>query len=248
MKITIVGAGNMGTGYGALWAAAGHEITYTYASTVQRLRDAVAATDDGNGRIGYDIDPASAAAGADLVVLTIPWGRLDDVTARLGPLDGMLVVDAFTPLAEHMSGLEIGHTTSGAERLAQRIPSARIVCALQNTFADIVHAPDRTVGGQTPTMFFCGDDDEGKQQVAELIRQAGFDPVDAGPLTVARYLEPFCFFAVHLAYRQGYGSSLAMKLLRPAGQFVTPRGMRSDGSDSKAAALPSDRARRPASG
>ena len=44
MKITIVGAGNMGAGYGSLWAAAGHTVTYTYALSEDELRAAAEAT------------------------------------------------------------------------------------------------------------------------------------------------------------------------------------------------------------
>lgn len=210
MRITIVGAGNMGAGYGALWAATGHAVTYTYARSEDKLRAAAEATGHG---AGYAVDPAAAAADADVVVLAVGWAQLDDVLGRLGPQPGRLVVDAFTPLNADMSGLAVGHTTSGAETLAARLPDARVVMALQNTFADVVRAPRRTLAGQTPTMFFCGDDPEAKRTVAGLITDAGYEPVDAGPLAVARYLEPVCFFTVALAYQQGLGPHIGLKLL-----------------------------------
>ena len=207
MKITIVGAGNMGTGYGALWTTAGHAVTYTYARSEDKLR--AAAGDDA----GYAVDPAQAAAGADVVVLAIGWAQLDDALGKLGPLTGQLVVDAFTPLNRDMTDLEVGRTTSGAEALAARLPQARVVMALQNTFAEIVHAPDRRIDGRTPTMLFCGDDADAKEVVEALIRDAGFDPVDAGPLRMARFVEPACFLTVALAYQQGMGSRIALSVL-----------------------------------
>lgn len=209
MNITILGAGNMGTGYGAVWAAAGHTITYSYSRSEEKLRTAAEGTGHG---AGYDIDPANAARDADVIVLTVGWAQLDDVLAKLGPVPDTLVIDAFTPLKPDMSGLAVGHTTSGAEVLAARLPDSRVVMALQNTFAEVVHAPTRAVGGQTPSMFFCGDDPGAKKTVAVLITDAGYEPVDAGPLTVARHLEPVCFFTVQLAYQQHLGP-VALKLL-----------------------------------
>lgn len=210
MKITIVGAGNMGTGYGALWSAVGHDITYTYSRTEDGLRAAVAAT---GGTARYEVEPTEAASGADVVVLSIGWAQLDDVLRRLGTLTGQLVVDAISPLTADMGGLAVGHTTSGAEILAARLPGARVVLALQNTFAEIVHAPTRSVGGRTPTMLFCGDDADAKKTVSGLIVDAGYLPVDVGALPMARYVEPACFLTVALAYQQGLGPRIALTLL-----------------------------------
>ena len=38
---------------------------------------------------------------------------------------------------------------------------------------------------------YCGDDQNAKEVAATLIRDVGFDPVNAGPLRIARYIEPF---------------------------------------------------------
>lgn len=214
MRITIVGAGTMGTAYGRLWAAAGHRITYTYSRSAETLAAAAA---EAGPNAAAEPDAARAAAGADAVVLCVRWGQLDDALAALGPLPpGTLVVDAFTPLRPDLSGLEVGFTTSGAEILAGKLPDARVVMALQNTFAEVVRAADRRIAGQTPSMFFCGDDPAAKNTVAQLITAAGYEPVDAGPLAMARHLEPVCFFTVALAYGRGMGSSIGLKLLRPA--------------------------------
>ena len=49
---------------------------------------------------------------------------------------------------------------------------------------------------------YCGDDDDAKGVAAELIRDVGFDPVDAGPLRIARYTEPFALLVGQLATRE----------------------------------------------
>jgi len=58
---------------------------------------------------------------------------------------------------------------------------------------------------------YCGDDERGKGVVAELIRDVGFDPLDAGPLRIARYTEPFAMLVGELAYEGEEGPELAYR-------------------------------------
>ena len=60
-----------------------------------------------------------------------------------------------------------------------------------------------------PSLVYCGDNDEGEEAAATLIRDVGFDPVDAGPLEVARYTEPFTLLIAKLAYEGDDGPALA---------------------------------------
>jgi predicted dinucleotide-binding enzyme len=64
-------------------------------------------------------------------------------------------------------------------------------------------------GGQPATLFLCGDDADAKRIVSELAACLGFEPVDAGPLVSARYLEPLAMLYIHLAVREGWGSNPA---------------------------------------
>lgn len=56
-----------------------------------------------------------------------------------------------------------------------------------------------------PTLVFAGDDQAAKDTVAGLIREAGFDPVDAGEHVQAADLEAFARLVIGIAYRQGKG-------------------------------------------
>ena len=62
-----------------------------------------------------------------------------------------------------------------------------------------------------PSLVYCGDDERGKGVVAELIRDVGFDPLDAGPLRIARYTEPFALLVAELAYEGEEGPELAYR-------------------------------------
>jgi len=64
------------------------------------------------------------------------------------------------------------------------------------------------------TMIVCGDDGPARTVAASLAADFGFEPVDAGPLRVARYLEPFAMLWIHLAYAMGHGPGIAFRLLR----------------------------------
>jgi predicted dinucleotide-binding enzyme len=65
-----------------------------------------------------------------------------------------------------------------------------------------------------PSLVYCGDHPDAKEIAATLIRDAGFDPVDAGPLRIARYMEPFALLMGQLAYEGDRGPELAYRFER----------------------------------
>ena len=65
-----------------------------------------------------------------------------------------------------------------------------------------------------PSLLYCGDDHDAKNVAARLIRDVGFEPVDAGPLQIARYLEPFTLAIAQLAYEGDEGPELAYRIER----------------------------------
>ena len=60
-----------------------------------------------------------------------------------------------------------------------------------------------------PSLVYCGNDRSAKELAAKLISDVGFDPVDAGPLQIARYMEPFALLIGQLAYEGEKGPELA---------------------------------------
>lgn len=64
------------------------------------------------------------------------------------------------------------------------------------------------------SLVYCGDDASGKKTAAQLIGDVGFDPVDAGPLRIARYAEPFTLLIAQLAYERDEGPELAYRFER----------------------------------
>lgn len=186
---------------GGAWSAA-HQVTYGVRTPEDPkyadLADAVATT-------------ADAAQHADVVVLCTPWQTTQQAIADCGDLAGRIVVDCTNPLTPDFSALEIGHTTSGAEQVAEWARGARVCKAMNQIGAPMMDHPD--VEG-TPVMLVCGDDDAAKEVTSTLVSELGFEVVDAGELALARLLEPYALIWIHLALRRGFGTGFAFGLLR----------------------------------
>ena len=208
MRIGILGSGLMGGKLGTIWARAGHDVVFSYARSEQKLR-----------KLGRHGTPREAVQEADAVLLAVHWSRVDDVLKQAGDLSGKVIVTCSLPMNADDSGLVIAHTSSGAEALAKKIPKARVVSAFGTVPSEVlfdVYASRRKA--TKPSLVYCGDDAKSKKIAAKLIRDVGFDPVDAGPLRVARYTEPFTLLIAQLAYEGDEGPELAYRFERFGGK------------------------------
>jgi hypothetical protein len=209
MKIGIIGAGNVGGTLGKGWAARGHDVVFGVRDPQDAKVQAAVKAAGGRARAA---SVGEAAAAAEVVVLATPWGAVPDALRAAGSLAGKVLVDATNPLTPDFSALALGHTTSGGERVARWAPEAKVVKAFNTTgFANMA---DPRFGGQSASMFLCGDDAAAKKTVAGLAEALGFEPVDAGPLTQARLLEPLAMLWISMALAYGHGPGIAFKLLR----------------------------------
>ena len=211
MRIGILGSGLMGGKLGTLFARAGHEVVFSYARSQEKLKR-LARDAEGNARAGT---PREAAQDADAVLLAVHWSRIDDVLQQAGDLSGKVIVTCSLPMDAGNTGLVIGHTFSGAEELAKKVPKARVVCAFNTVPSEVlfgVYAARRKAN--RPSLVYCGDDAGSKEVAAALIRDVGFEPVDAGPLRIARYTEPFALLVAQLAYEGTDGPELAYRFER----------------------------------
>ncbi|MGD0954131.1 MAG: NADPH-dependent F420 reductase [Methanotrichaceae archaeon] len=209
MKIGIIGSGNVGSALGKIWANNGHEIMFS-SRHPEKLKG-LAVSIGKNACFGL---PPEAARYGEVVVLSVPWTQAADALKSAGHLKGNVLIDCTNPLKPDMSGLAIGYTTSAAEEVARMAPEAKVVKAFNTTFAAVMHSPSRMFGSQKATGFYCGDDSSAKTIVSGLIKKTGLDPLDVGPLTCARYLEPLAMLAMQIAFVQGVGTEMALGLLR----------------------------------
>src|SRR5690242_9563313 len=140
MRIGILGSGLMGSKLGTIFARAGNDVIFSYSRGRQKLNRL--ARDAGkNARAGT---PAEAAQDADAVLLAVHWTRVDDVLAQAGNLSGKVVLTCSLPMSKDDSHMVIGHTTSGAEALAAKIPKAHVVSAFSTVPSEVLLQQART--------------------------------------------------------------------------------------------------------
>jgi 8-hydroxy-5-deazaflavin:NADPH oxidoreductase len=208
MNIGIIGAGNMGSGLGKLWAEKGHKLMFSYSRDTSKL-EKIAQSIGSNTSVGT---PTEAVQFAEVVVLSVPYGAVEDALKAAGSLEGKILFSIVNALLPDMSGMAVGTTTSAAEEIAKLAPSARVVEALP-VFAEVLNSPSRRFGDQQATVFYTGDDESAKQVVADLLREIDVEPIDAGALKNSRYVEPAMMLLIQLAYVQQLGQ-VGFKLLQ----------------------------------
>jgi 8-hydroxy-5-deazaflavin:NADPH oxidoreductase len=90
------------------------------------------------------------------------------------------------------------------------VQGADVVAAFNTVPSEVLFAVfERRDDADRPSLVYCGDERKAKQIAATLIRDTGFDPVDAGALRIARYTEPFALLVGELAYGGDGGPELA---------------------------------------
>lgn len=203
----MIGTGRIGFSLGPLLVKKGHEVKFG-SRNPERIRGEV--SHFGSGASVGTI--REAAQYGEVLFTAVPWHALRETLKDAGPLTGKVVVDCTNPLTPDM-GLAVGCTTSAAEETAKLCPDASVVKGFNTIFAAHYQLGDLGSGEQRLNMFFCGDNAEAKKKVADIIESLGLIPVDAGPLSAARYIEPLGVFMVRLAFVQGMGVQIGWKLV-----------------------------------
>jgi predicted dinucleotide-binding enzyme len=211
MRVGILGSGLMGGKLGTLFARAGHGVVFSYASRREKLKK-LADEAGGQARAGT---PREAARDADALLLAVHWLRVDDVLQQVGDLSGKVILTCSLPMNADNTELVIGHTMSGAEELASKVPKARMVCAFNTVPSEVLFGIyEARQKANRPNLIYCGNDVHSKQVASGLIHDVGFAPIDGGPLRIARYMEPFALLMAQLAYEGDGGPELGYRFER----------------------------------
>ena len=207
MSISIIGAGNVGMALGKSFVARGESVVFGVPDPL-KYQSAVA----GLGAAA-SIKTTEAAIGAgDLVILAVPHAAARNIARSIPDWRGKTLVDATNPLAPGLAGLSLGTTTSGAEEIAKLAHNAHVVKAFNTTGAE--NMADSHYPGGALFMPVCGDDADARSRVLTLATLIGFDAVDCGGLSAARYLEPFAMTWIHMALKLGHGRRFAFARLK----------------------------------
>jgi len=210
MNIAIIGSGNVGGTLGTRFAKdLGHKVVFGVRNPDSKDLKKVLDEAGPNARAASIADATKVS---DVVILATPWPAAKDAIQNAGDLSGKILIDATNPLKADLSGLEVGRDGSAGELVAQWAPGAKVVKAF-NTVGNNVMGDSKFPGGKV-ALFYCGNDAEAKKVAATLAAELGFDPLDAGPLTQCRVLEPFALLWISLAFQAGFGREIAFQFLR----------------------------------
>ncbi|MDO8625774.1 MAG: NAD(P)-binding domain-containing protein [Candidatus Diapherotrites archaeon] len=150
-----------------------------------------------NGKVKVG-EVTDVAAFGDIVVLAVRGSGASSALALAGAanLNGKTVIDVTNPIDDTHppeNGVLRYYTDmneSQMERLQKQVPDAHFVKAFNSIGNAFMVNPD--FGKQKPTMFYCGNDESAKKEVAVILEQFGFEPEDMGRVEAARPIEALC--------------------------------------------------------
>jgi 8-hydroxy-5-deazaflavin:NADPH oxidoreductase len=210
MKVTIIGAGNMGRAIGMRLVSGGDDVELIDhdPDDARLLADELNAQDDGHATVAEN----SRVTG-DIALLALPYGAVDEALEQYGEqLAGKIVVDITNPIDVSAGDrLATPAESSAAEEIAKRLPEAKVVKAFNTTFAGTLVAG--RVNGDPLDVFIAGDDPEAKEKVASIAKDGGLRPIDVGPLHRAQQLEHLGLLHIMLQDPLGANYGSAVKLI-----------------------------------
>ncbi|MBT2187875.1 NADPH-dependent F420 reductase [Sphingobium nicotianae] len=188
MKIGIVGAGMLGATLARRCTAAGHAVKLANARGPDSIRDLV----EGMGTRAVTV--AEAVADVDIIVVSIPQGAVETLSAGLfhEVPDDVVIIDTGNyypglrdqPIAEIEAGLAEGLWVS-------RQLGRPVVKALNSiSFTSLADGGRASGAPGRIALPVSGDDPAAKAVVVRLLDEIGFDGVDAGALAESWRQQP----------------------------------------------------------
>ena len=171
----IIGAGHIGSQVARVAVANGYDVVIANSRGPETLAGLVAELGDR----ATAATAADAAAAGDVVVVTVPLGKIDQLPVE--QLAGKIVLDTNNYYFErdgHIDALDRGETTT-SELLQAQLPTSRIAKAFNHIYAADITTDGSPAG--TPdrrALATAGDDAEAVAFVTRFYDEAGFDTVN----------------------------------------------------------------------
>lgn len=209
MKIASIGYGKVGGALADKLSGLGHELTLAAADP---RAEGVLRLVAKSPRLRVS-SPREAVLEAEAVILATPFGaNVEVLTPLRDALRGKVLIDCTNPVGPGLTHA-LKSERSGAETIQALVPACRVVKAFSiYGFENLEdHAFD---GDARPVMMFCGDERDAKAQVATLIAELGWDPLDVGPLAQALHLEHMTLLWVRMVRAGHHSPHLVWAALR----------------------------------
>jgi predicted dinucleotide-binding enzyme len=207
IMITIIGAGSAGKALGRALLRKGKKVFFGV-SNISKYQNVVRDIGE-NAQLGTVQEALSLSS--DVVILAVPYPAALEIAASVPNWNQRILVDISTPWLPDFSGLSVGLTTSGAEKIAEVAPSSRVVKAFNTMGAECIEDPSLVKGKSF--MPVCSDDEPAKKEVMKLGELIGLDAVDAGRLSNARATEPMVLLWLQLTFKLSRGRTFEFGLL-----------------------------------
>jgi len=179
MHIGIIGAGHVGSTLARSFVRAGHDVALANSRAPETLHD----LETSLGKHAHAMSAREAADYGEMVVLAVPFGHFRELPAD--GLGGKTIVDVenYLPGRDgHIAALDEGWTTS-SELVREHLRGGRVVKAFNAMRWDHLRDYGHEAGAlERYGIPLSGDDAAAKREVADIIEQMGFEPVNAGSL------------------------------------------------------------------
>lgn len=168
--VTVLGSGDFGRALAHRLHTVGYNVTI--ASREPQANRALAPE-------GVPVLGLGSLTSAELVVVAVPRDFYHTLPSHL--LQDKILIDV-----SNRATVKRNEPVSQAEYLASLFPNSRVVKAF-----NVLSAYSLENGGMqgSKQVFVAGDDQKSKEQVTDLVRRAGFTPVDLGGLQASRTIE-----------------------------------------------------------
>jgi NADPH-dependent F420 reductase len=210
MKLTFIGAGNVGSALANRYEHLRHSVFLGSNNPESKSIQKAVARNPNLKVLGVK----DAIMQADVVFLATPFGEVEKIlTANKSELKRKILVDCTNPI-----GQDITHALQSKEsvaELAQRLlPESKVVKAFNHMTSNILEDNKFPNANVKPLMFYCGNDQASKDVVGDLIKELGFDAIDAGPLKNSLHLEHLALLYINMMWGGGQSREMAFSLLR----------------------------------
>ena len=212
-KIGIIGSGSVGKTLATGFLKYGFEVMIGSRDLLK-----LAEWKASSGQHGYVGSVEETAHFGEIIVLATKGAAAIDalVLASEANLSGKIIIDTTNPISDATPENGVLQffselNSSLMEQLQKRFPVARFVKAFNSIGSSLMINPD--FAGVKPTMFIGGNDQEAKDEVAEICALFGFEPEDMGAAEGARAIEPLCMLWCIPGFRENKWKH-AFKLLK----------------------------------
>ena len=149
---------------------------------------------------------------ADIIILAVPYAVEKQVAESIkNVVNQKVVISISNPINDTYDGLLTIPGFSAAEELQKQLPNAKVIKAFNTVFASNFNQP--FVQQQKLDCFIAGDDEDAMELVYNLVKNAGFNPVLAGDLSMSRTLESMQLLLIHLTMQKNYKGIAGWKIL-----------------------------------